>query len=171
MEQLSPFHRAAAGNLITAIGVGATATGVVDTAIVRYTAAMVTDASGAFTLVEDANTGSAFTCVRGGTWMVELFGALAGAGVLDIGISLDAADAGAMTGSPLDFVAVDAAAGTMGYVGVAGDILATAISDLQVSRVLSLIPGSVIRFGATAGVVLDADNSRFFMTQILPLGT
>lgn len=162
--QVNPI-RANTSAIVT--GAGATAMGSTDTAIIRYTAAMVTDVAGSFILVEAAASGSIFTCVRGGLWMIELFGALAGAGALDLGISLNAAGAGALTGSPLDFVAVDAGAGTMGYIGVAGDLLATATSDVQVSRLVRLVPGDVIRFGATAAVTLDADNSRFFMTPIL----
>jgi hypothetical protein len=141
--------------------------GSTDTAIIRYTAAMVTDPANAFTLVETAANGSIFTCVRGGLWDIELFGGLAAGGALDIGISLNAAAAGALTGPPADFVAVDAGAGTMGYIGVAGDLLATAVSDLYVRRLQRLLPGDIIRFGATAAVTLDADNSRFFMTPVL----
>jgi len=130
---------------------------------------MVTDASGAFTLAEAAATGSIFTCVRGGYWVIDMFGALAGAGALDIGISLNAAAAGALTGPPSDFVAVDAGAGSEGIVACAGDLLATATSDVSVHRTLRLVPGDVIRFMATAGVTLDADNSRVFMSLLQPL--
>jgi len=157
-------NRTNAGLVVT--GTGATAMGGTDTAVIRYTAANVTDPGGAFTLVEGAAAGSVLTCVFGGLWEIELYGALVGAGALDIGISLNAAALGALTGSPSDFVAVDAGAGSMGVRACAGDLLVTAVSDLSLKVSLYLTPGDVIRFLATAAVTLDADNSRFFMTPI-----
>ncbi len=165
-QQASPHLVPSSQFLATVLGVGATALGAVDTAIIRYTAANITDASGAFTVVEDANTGCALTCVRPGVWAIELYAGINGAALLNIGISLNAADAGAMSGPPIDFVAVDGAAGSMGYIAVGGDLLATSILKSQVSRIIRLVPGDIIRFGATVGVTLDADNSRFFMTKI-----
>jgi hypothetical protein len=105
--------------------------------------------------------------VRGGLWCIELFGALAGAGLLNIGLSLNAAGAGALTGAPSDFVTTDAGAGSMGWIGIGGSLLATANSDNYLSRTVRLVPGDVLRFAATVGVTLDADNSRFFLTPII----
>ena len=147
-------------------GIDATALGSTDTSIIRYTAANVTDASGAFTLTEDATLGSDFECVRPGLWCIELFGAIAGAALLNLGISLNAA-AGVRSGAPSDFVTTGGGGIDMGWVGIAGNLLATSIMDIYLCRHSWLVPGDVIRFAATVGVTLDADNSRFFMTPII----
>ena len=148
-------------------GAAATATGVVDTAVIRYTAAMVTDNGGSFTLVEAANEGSTFTCVRSGIWSLELFGGLAAAAILDLGISVNAAASGALDGSPTDFAAVDAGAGSMGYQAVAGQEVVGDLGRIYCARTLYLSVGDVLRFCATAGVALAANNSRLFLTPLM----
>jgi hypothetical protein len=141
--------------------------GSTDTAVMRYTAVNVTIGAGAWTLVETAANGSVLTCAKGGWWMVELFAALAGAGGLDIGISRNAAAAGALTGPPADFAAVDAGAGSMGVIACSGDLAGTASAGHFCSRLQRFEVGDTLRFLATAAVTLDAANSRFFLNPVL----
>jgi hypothetical protein len=142
--------------------------GSTDTAVIRYTAAMITDAANLFTVVESAANGTIITIVRPGLYAIDMYAALAGAGALQIGISLNAAAAGALTGTPADFVAVDAGAGTEGIIACTGDTLATTVGDYYCGVVRRFAQGDVIRFMATAGVTLDADNSRVFAELVLP---
>lgn len=169
MQQQSPYRVPPTEVEIALRGAGATAVGSTDTAVILWPT--VTDASGAFTHTSAAATGSILTCVRGGVYSIELFAALAAAGDLNVGISLNAAAAGALTGSPIDFVAADAAAGTEGVIAVGGMVAAGA-ADLPLCwckrSAVRLVPGDTLRFLATAGVTLDANNSRFFMERLSP---
>lgn len=143
--------------------------GSTDTAVVLFTS--VTDASGAFTHTSAAATGSVFTCRRPGVYRIDFFAALAGAGNMDIGLSLNAVGAGALTGSPLDFAAVDGGAGSEGIIGCQGEVSNGAGDGpvlCHVGRTIRLVQGDVLRFMATAGVTLDTDNLRFFMERLSP---
>ncbi len=149
-------------------GVAAAANGAVDTAVIRFTAANITLGS-SFTVVETANEGTVLTCVRGGMWSLSLYAALVGAGNLQVAIGVNAADAGAFTNPPITFVAVDAGAGTMGIVCLAGDtnIAADGPHVLQCSRIMRLVPTDTIRFYATVAVTTNANNTRFNLDPVI----
>jgi hypothetical protein len=168
MQQHSPYHVPPTETEVTLRGAGATAVGSADTAVILWPS--VTDATGAFTHTSAATTGSILTCVRPGVYSIELFAALALAGDLNVGLSLNAVGAGALTGSPADFLAADAGAGSEGIIAVGG-MVAAAAADLPLcycKRIIRIVPGDVLRFMATAAVTLDADNSRFFMERLSP---
>lgn len=158
----------AKNNALAVTCAGATAVGSTDTVVVRYTAAMVTDPGGCFGLAEAAATGSIFTVRRSGLYCLEAFAGLAAGGALALGISLNAAAAGALTGPPLDFAAVDAGAGSEGVIACAVDNSAAGEDTVRLfcSRTLYLSVGDTLRILVTAGVTLDAANSRAFFTPL-----
>lgn len=163
--QESPIRNLAAA---VTTGAGATAMGSTDTAVIRYTAAMMTVGAGAFTVTEAAATGTILTCQRGGLWHIQMSAALAGAGNLQIAIGINAAAAGAITTTPIDFAVNDAAAGTMGVQALAGDtnIAADGPHLLNCQCMLVLAPSDTVRFYATAAVTLDANNTRVRLTPL-----
>lgn len=169
-EQLSVGKVGPAGefDVTRTFGVGAAANGAVDTAVLRFTAANITNAAGAFTVAEDGNLGTVLTNVLSGYWCIRLYAALVGAGNLQIGIGLNAAAAGNITTSPTTFAVVDAGAGTMGVQALAGDtnIAADGPHLLWCLVYLRLAPGDILRFYATAAVTTNADNTRFFCDPI-----
>ena len=158
MQDQSPYGVPLSAMQLSARGTAATDLGTADTCVILWPA--FTDSAGIFTHASAAGTGSIFTVVRPGIYRVALFAALAAAGDLDIGLSLNA-PAASLTVSPVDFA-------TAGVVGVAGFLSATAadLPLLECSRVLRLAQGDVLRTLATVGVTLDANNSRLFVDQI-----
>ena len=158
MQDQSPYNVPLSAMQLSARGAAATALGAADTAVILWPS--FTDSSGIFTHASAAGTGSIFTVVRPGIYRVTLFAALAAAGDLDIGLSLNA-PAASLTVSPVDFA-------TAGVIGVEGFLSATA-ADLPLcgcSRTLRLAQGDVLRTLATVGVTLDANNSRLFIDQV-----
>jgi hypothetical protein len=168
MQDQSPYQVPLSAQLITVTATAGTAVGSTDTIVVIFTT--INDPANAFVSSASATLGSAFGCVNPGIWQIEFFAALAAAGDLNIGISLNAARVGALTTSPTDFVVVDAGGGTEGIIGLSGFLSATAadLPLLQCSRTLRLAFGDVLRFVVTAGVTLDTDNLRLFMTKLSP---
>lgn len=168
MGQVQDVHKVPISeHLLTARGTAATAMGSTDTAVVLWPA--FSDPSGAFVHTSTAATGSIFTVTRPGIWRIDFFAALAGAGDLNIGLSLNAAAAGAITTSPTDFAVVDAGAGTEGVIGVQGEV-ANGAGDgpilCHVGRTIRLVPGDTLRCLATAAVTLDANNTRLFLDRL-----
>jgi hypothetical protein len=168
-QQQSPHLVPGSQHQVNVQGVGAAANGSTDTAVLRFTAANITNTQGGVTFTETAAAGTILTVVKPGIWIVSLFAALAAAGNLQIGIGLNAAAAGNITTSPTDFAVVDAGAGAMGVIALAGDTSAAAEDGphlLSCQRTLALSQGDTLRFYATAAVTTDAANTRFFMTQV-----
>jgi hypothetical protein len=158
MQDQSPYGVPLSAMHLSCRGAAAIALGTVDTAVILWPT--FTDAAGVFTHASAVGTGSIFTVVRPGIYRVTLAAALAAAGDLNIGLSLNA-PAASLTVTPVDFA-------TAGVIGVAGFISATA-ADLplsECSRVLRLAQGDVLRTLATVGVALDVNNSRLFIDQI-----
>ena len=166
MQDQSPYNVPLSAQLITVSATAGTATGSTDTIVVIFTT--ITDPANAFVSSASATLGSAFGCLRPGIWRVDFFAALAAAGDLNIGISLNAARTGAMTTSPTTFAVVDAGGGTEGIIGLSGFLSATAadLPLLQCSRTLRLAQFDALRFVVTAGVTLDTANLRVFMTKL-----
>ena len=166
-QQQSP-HKVPPSELQVSVrGTAATAVGGTDTVVVLWPS--VSDPAGVFTESSVAATGTVLTVVRPGIYRIDFFAALAAAGDLNIALSLNAAAAGALTTTPTDFLVVDAGAGTEGVIALQGEV-SNGAGDGPVlchaGRTIRLVVGDTLRCLVTAGVTLDANNTRLFIDQI-----
>jgi hypothetical protein len=143
----------------------ATALGTTDTSVINWPQiavdGVVTNTGDAFTATTTAANGTQITLDLPGYYRIDLYIALAGAGVLQGGISR------AGTVAPFVTPPIDFSVATAGFLAVGGEgTLATTRALIAIGAFVNNdradINGTLnlIRLCATVGVTLDADNTR-----------